>query len=104
MSKLSNLVSKDVGKKVEYGKLATKVNIIDTSGFVLKTEYDTDKSDLEKKINDADKKMPGISGLLKKTGYNAKITEIEGKILNIAGLDISAAFTAIYPRYTTLVI
>ena len=56
MSKLSNLVSKDVGKKVEYGKLATKVNIIDTSGFVLKTEYDTDKSDLEKKINDADKK------------------------------------------------
>ena len=48
--------------------------------------------------------MPGISGLVKKTGYNAKITEIEGKILNIAGLDISAAFTAVYPRYTTLVI
>ena len=37
-----------------YDKLAGKVNNIDTSGFVLKTKYDTDKSDLEKKINDAD--------------------------------------------------
>ena len=37
-----------------YDKLAGKVNNIDTSEFVLKTKYDTDKSDLEKKINDAD--------------------------------------------------
>ena len=33
-----------------------KVNSIDITGFVLKTKYDTDKSDLEKKISDADKK------------------------------------------------
>ena len=32
-----------------YDKLAAKVNNIDTSGFVLKTKYDTDKSELEKK-------------------------------------------------------
>ena len=32
-----------------YNKLIAKVNNIDTSGFVLKTKYDTDKSDLEKK-------------------------------------------------------
>ena len=37
-----------------YDKLAGKVNNIDTSEFVLKTKYYTDKSDLEKKINDAD--------------------------------------------------
>ena len=30
-------------------KLVEKVNNIDTTGFVLKTTYDTDKSDLEKK-------------------------------------------------------
>ena len=36
------------------------------SGFVLKTKYDTNKSDLEKKIDDADKKTPDTSGLVKK--------------------------------------
>ena len=35
-----------------YDKLVAKVNCIATSGFVLKTKYGTDKSDLEKKISD----------------------------------------------------
>ena len=56
-----------------------KVNAIDTSGFVLKSKYDTDKSDPGKKINDTDKKSDA-SEFVKKTDYNAKITEIEGKI------------------------
>ena len=43
-----------------------KVHNIDTSGFVLKTKYDTDKSDLEKKISDVDKKIPDTSELVKK--------------------------------------
>ena len=29
--------------KTVYDKLVTKVNNIDTSGFILKTQYDTDK-------------------------------------------------------------
>ena len=33
-----------------YDKLVAKVNNIDTSGFVLKTKYQTDKSDLEQKF------------------------------------------------------
>ena len=40
-----------------YDKLVTKVNNIDTTGFVLKTKYDSDKSDLEKKLSDAEKKI-----------------------------------------------
>ena len=47
MSKLSNVVKNDVVKKADYNKLVTKVDNIDTSGFVLKTKYDTDKSELE---------------------------------------------------------
>ena len=35
-----------------YEKLVTKVNNIDTTGFVLKTKYKTDRSDLEKKTPD----------------------------------------------------
>ena len=62
MSKLSNVVKNDVVKKADYNKLVTKVNNIDTSGLVLKTKYDTDKSESENKI-------PDTSGLVKKTGY-----------------------------------
>ena len=49
-----------------YDKLVAKVNNIDISGFVLKTKYDTDKLDLEKKISCTDKKIPDTSKLFKK--------------------------------------
>ena len=65
------------------------------SGFVLITKYDADKSDLEKKISNADKKIPDISELIKKNNYNAKTTEIEGKIPSITGLATTAALTAV---------
>ena len=49
MSKLSDVVKNDVVKKL-YDKLVTKVNNIYASDFVLKTKYETDKAELEKKI------------------------------------------------------
>ena len=79
MSKLSNVVKNDVVKKAVYDKLVEKVNDIDTSGFVLKTKYGTDKLELEKKI-------PDTSDLVKKTDYNSKISEIENEVLSISGL------------------
>ena len=79
LSKLSDVVKNDVVKKDVYDKLVAKVNSIDTSRFVLKTKYDTDKSELESKI-------PDTSGLVKKTDYNTKITEIESKIPDISNL------------------
>ena len=48
LSKLSD-VKNDV-KKTVFDKLVVKVNSIDTSRFVLKTNYDTDKKELENKI------------------------------------------------------
>ena len=42
----------DVVKKAVYEKLAAKGHNIDTSDFVLKTKYQTDKTELEKKIPD----------------------------------------------------
>ena len=44
LSKLSNVVNNDVVKKTVYDKLIAELNNIDTSGFDLKTKYDTDKS------------------------------------------------------------
>ena len=69
-----------------HDKLVTKENNIDTSGFVLKTKYDTDKSDLELKFSDTDKKISDTSGLIKKKDYNAQIIEIESKIPSVSGL------------------
>ena len=50
LSKLTNVVKNKVVKKSEYNKLVTKVNNIHASGFLLKTKYDTDKLELEKKF------------------------------------------------------
>ena len=69
-----------------YDKLITKVDNIDTTEFALKTKYDTHKADLEKKISDAEKKIPNATSLVKKTDYNSKITEIKGKIPDVGGL------------------
>ena len=59
LSKLSDVVKNDAVKKTVYDKLVAKVNGIDTSAFVLKTKYDTNKSEIENKI-------PDTSGLVKK--------------------------------------
>ena len=59
LSKLSDVVKDDVVKKTVYDKLVSKVNNIDTSGFVLKTKYQTDKAELENKI-------PDVTDLVKK--------------------------------------
>ena len=47
LSKLSDDVKNDVAKKTTYDKLVTKINNIDTNDFVLKTKYQTDKTELE---------------------------------------------------------
>ena len=74
LSKLSDVVKNDVVKKTVYDKLVAIVNSIDISAFVLKTKYNTDKSELENKI-------PDTTGLVEKTDCNNKITEQKTKLL-----------------------
>ena len=59
-----------------------KVDNIDTSDFVLKPKYNTDKTELEKKI-------PDVSNLVKKT----KLTELENKIADISNFATKPALT-----------
>ena len=63
MSKLGDVVKNDVVKKTVYDQLAAKVNNIDTNDFVLKTKYQTDKTELEKKI-------PDVTDFVKKAKLN----------------------------------
>ena len=67
-----------------YDKLAAKVNNIDTSDFVLKTKYQTDKTELEKKI-------PELTHFVKKI----KVTVLENKIPDVSSLATKTALTAV---------
>ena len=62
MSKLS-----DFAYKAVVDKLVPNINNIDTSEFVLKNKYQTDKTELEKKILDV-------------TDFIKKITELKNKM------------------------
>ena len=73
---------------LKYNKLVSKVNSNDTSRFVLKTNYDTDKTERESKI-------PNTSDLVKKVDYNTKTTEIKVKILNVSSLATKTTLTAV---------
>ena len=64
--------------------MVARVNNIDTSDFVLKTKYQRDKTELEKKI-------PDVSNLVKKT----KLNELENKILDIRHLATKPALTTV---------
>ena len=82
--KLSDFVKNDVHKKGVYDKLVAKVNSIDTSDFVLKTKYNTEKIELEKKI-------PDVADFIKK----AKLTELANKIPNVSNLATKTELTAV---------
>ena len=84
LSKLNDVVKNDVVKKAVCDKLVPKVNNIDTSGFILKTKYDTDKAELEKKI-------PDVTDLVKKI----KLTELENKIADVSSLATKTTLTAV---------
>ena len=82
-----------------YDKLVAKVNNINTSGLVKKTDYNT-------KITKIEDKIPDSNSFVKKTYYNTKITEIEGKIPDISDLATKPALTTVenkIPSITGLV-
>ena len=84
LSKLSDVVKTDVVKKTLFDKLVVKVDNIDTSDYVLKTIYNTDKTELGKKI-------PNVTNFVKKT----KVTELENKIPDISNIATKTALTLV---------
>ena len=98
MSKLSNVVRYDVVKKTVYDKLVIKVNAIplnniDTSDFALKTNYNTDKTESEKRI-------PNLTDFVKK----AKLTELAYKIPDVSNLATKTVLTTVEKNPQMLVV
>ena len=69
---------------VVYDQLVAKVNNINTSDFVLKTKYLTDKTKLHQKV-------PDVTYFVKKT----KLTELGNKIPDVSNLATKTALTAV---------
>ena len=84
LSKLSAVVKNDFVKKTTYDKLVAEVNNIDTSDFVLKSNYNTDKTELENKI-------PDVTDFVKK----AELTELENKMPDISNLATKTALITV---------
>ena len=99
----------DINVKVDLSNYATKADIknilhVDTSSFALKTSLTNLKTEVDKL--DIDKLLPVPTDLsklsnavkndvVKKTGYNTKITEIENKIPDTSGLATKSALTTV---------
>ena len=100
---------RDINVKVDLSNYATNTNIknithVDTPAFALKINSDNLKNEVDKL--DIDKLAPVPTDLsklsnvvknyvVKKTDYNAKITEIENKIPDISNLATKTALTTI---------
>ena len=96
LSKLGDVVKNKVVEKTEYNKLVVKVDNIDTSDFVLKTNYNTKITELENKILDT-------SNLVTKTNCNTKITELENKIPDISNLATKTALTTVENKIPSII-
>ena len=77
-------VIKNVVKKADYSKLGIKVDNIYTSGLVKKTNYNT-------KITEIEGKIPDISNLATKTA----LTTVENKIPSVSNLATKTALTTV---------
>ena len=63
-----------------YNKFVTKVNTIDSTRYVLQTQYNSDKSGA-KKIDNADKKISDTSGLVIKQIIMTRSLKLKTKYL-----------------------
>ena len=129
LAKLSNVVKNEVVKKTDYNtkisNIETQITLVnknalnnladikvlktktvDTSNFVTRTKFSTDTYALDDKIDKVDKKIPGFTSFVKKTDFDSKVTEVEGKIPNISGLATNSSSTAVenkIPGITSLI-
>ena len=99
----------NINIRVDLSNYATKEDIknimqVDTSGFALKSNLDNLKTEVDKLDIDKLKPLPDdvsklsnvvANEVIKKTDYNNKITEIEGKIPDISNLATKTALTIV---------
>ena len=106
----------NINVRVDLSNYATKEDIknimqVDTSGFALKSNLDNLKTEVDKLDIDKLKPLPDdvsklsnvvANEVIKKTDYNNKITEIEGKIPDISNLATKTALTIVENKVSNI--
>ena len=83
------MVDNEVLENAKFNTLKTKVNemeLPDSTTLIHINQHNTDKQNLDEKIGDFHKKIPGTSSLVTTTVLNTKIGEVEKKIPNTSNL------------------
>ena len=107
LAKLSNVVNNEVVKKTDYNTLKRKVDGIDISTLVTKTNFTASSNVLDNKVDKVKKKIPvltdfvttarfyyeqnllatktalSLSSLLPVSTFNSKVMELEGKVTTV---------------------
>ena len=104
LGKLSNVVKNDVVKKTDYNMLKSKVDGIDVSKYVGRTNYETDGKAIYDKIVAVEKKIPVFTNFVTIAHFDHEknllatktaLTTVENKILDVSGLVTASALTAV---------
>ena len=117
LAKLSNVVKNHVVKKTDYNTKISNTetqitlvnkNALDSLADIKELETKTvDTSNfISNKIDKVDKLIPDVTSFVKKTDFDSKITEVEGKIPNISGRATNSPLTAVenkIPDITSLI-
>ena len=107
----------DINVKVDLSNYAIKADIknishVDTSSFALKTNLSNLKTEVDKlyidklvTIPDDLSKLSNVvkNDVVKKSDYNAKITEIEGNVPNISNLATKTALTSVENKIPNII-
>ena len=70
---MSNKVANDLAEKTDLNNLKTKVDGIDLTKHVKKSDYNT-------KVGNLELKTPDVSGKLNTSDFNSKVSELENKM------------------------
>ena len=94
LKKLSDTVSKEIGKKNNMKVNNVEKKIPDQSTLIQTNQYNTDKQNLEKNIGEVENKIHDVSGLVTTAVLNTKIGEVENKIPDTSRLATTAFINA----------
>ena len=109
VSKYVGITEYETDGKAIYDKTdAVEKKISALTNFVMTARFNHKKKLLATKtaLTTVESKIPDVTSFVKKTDFDSKITEVEGKIPNISGLATASALTAVenkIPDATNLV-
>ena len=109
LAKLSDVVKNEVVKKTDYNALKSKVDGIDVSKYVGRTEYETDGKAIYDKIDAVEKKIPVLTDFATAARFNHEknllatktaLATVENKILDVSTLATKTSLSSLLPVST----